>query len=113
MVWAQQCASHHNFRVRAGFQGHAANDGSELSVRSLGVETLPDHQAQRPRHRHGAGYATVVLAGDFIESGFAGRIVARAGDGFRCTFGISPKRFRLKVRPRRTRGAMVTSYRAL
>ena len=82
------------------------------SVR-FGVETLPDHQVQRPRHRHGAGYATVVLVGDFIESGFVGRIVARAGDGFRCTFGISTKRFRLEVRPRRARGAVVTSYRAL
>jgi AraC-like DNA-binding protein len=52
------------------------------SYRSVpfGVETLPDHQVQRPRHRHGAGYATVVLAGNFIESSFAGRMVARAGD---------------------------------
>jgi AraC-like DNA-binding protein len=190
---------------------------SYRSVR-FGVETLPDHQVLRPRHRHGPGYATVVLAGNFIEWGFAGRMVARAGDvllhgrfdchadapqglrpiqilrlpwdddlrdghfvtgdpdrlaqiaerdpyeamrilahelgavgrreqhwtdalavrlaspaklslrhwatdrglrpeelsrGFRCTFGVSPKRFRLEVRARRAWGAVVTSYRAL
>ena len=33
-----------------------------------------------PRHRHAAGYATVVLAGCFEEAGFAGRFVTRPGD---------------------------------
>ena len=33
-----------------------------------------------PRHRHRAGYATVVLAGYFTEASFAGRFTARPGD---------------------------------
>ena len=33
-----------------------------------------------PRHRHLRAYATVVLAGSFEESGYVGRILARAGD---------------------------------
>ena len=33
-----------------------------------------------PRHRHAAGYATVVLAGCFEEASFAGRFVAGPGD---------------------------------
>jgi AraC-like DNA-binding protein len=33
-----------------------------------------------PRHRHTAGYATVVLAGSFEEAGFAGRFVVQPGD---------------------------------
>ena len=33
-----------------------------------------------PRHRHAAGYATIVLAGSFGEASFAGRFVARPGD---------------------------------
>jgi AraC-like DNA-binding protein len=33
-----------------------------------------------PRHRHLGAYATVVLAGRFEESGYAGRIRATAGD---------------------------------
>jgi len=33
-----------------------------------------------PRHRHLAGYATVVLAGTFVESSFAGRTVVQPGD---------------------------------
>ena len=32
------------------------------------------------RHRHDAGYATVVLDGTFVEASFAGRARARAGD---------------------------------
>ena len=48
------------------------------SVR-FGVETL-DAGIVLPRHRHAAGYATVVLAGSFEEASFAGRFVAVPGD---------------------------------
>lgn len=33
-----------------------------------------------PRHRHAAGYATIVLAGSLEEASFAGRFVAEPGD---------------------------------
>lgn len=51
---------------------------SYSSIR-YGVETLPANTV-RPRHRHLAGYATVVLGGAIIESSFAGRTLATAGD---------------------------------
>jgi hypothetical protein len=44
-----------------------------------GIETLP-YSFSLPRHRHLSGYATVVLAGSFEESGYVGRICATAGD---------------------------------
>jgi AraC-like DNA-binding protein len=44
-----------------------------------GIETLPS-SFSLPRHRHLQAYATVVLAGSFEESGYAGRICAAAGD---------------------------------
>jgi AraC-like DNA-binding protein len=44
-----------------------------------GIETLPS-SFSLPRHRHLRAYATVVLAGSFEESGYAGRIRATAGD---------------------------------
>jgi AraC-like DNA-binding protein len=44
-----------------------------------GIETLPS-SFSLPRHRHLRAYATVVLAGSFEESGYAGRIRAIAGD---------------------------------
>jgi AraC-like DNA-binding protein len=44
-----------------------------------GIETLPC-SFSLPRHRHLHAYATVVLAGEFEESGYAGRIRATAGD---------------------------------
>jgi AraC-like DNA-binding protein len=44
-----------------------------------GIETLPGNFTL-PRHRHFHAYATVVLAGSFEESGYAGRIRATAGD---------------------------------
>jgi AraC-like DNA-binding protein len=44
-----------------------------------GIETLPS-SFSLPRHRHLQAYATVVLAGTFEESGYAGRIRAAAGD---------------------------------
>lgn len=47
---------------------------------AFGTETLPRERAVRPRHRHGAGYATVVLAGSFIEAGFAGQLTVRPGE---------------------------------
>jgi AraC-like DNA-binding protein len=43
-----------------------------------GVETLDPELV--PRHRHAAGYATVVLRGAFEEASFAGRFAARPGD---------------------------------
>ena len=44
-----------------------------------GIETLPC-SFSLPRHRHLRAYATVVLKGDFEESGYAGRIRATSGD---------------------------------
>jgi AraC-like DNA-binding protein len=44
-----------------------------------GIETLPC-SFSLPRHRHLHAYATVVLAGEFEESGYAGRVRATAGD---------------------------------
>jgi AraC-like DNA-binding protein len=44
-----------------------------------GIETLRG-RFDLPRHRHLRAYATVVLKGSFEESGYAGRIAARAGD---------------------------------
>jgi AraC-like DNA-binding protein len=46
----------------------------------FGVETLASPNAVRPRHQHGAGYATVVLSGSFVESSFAGRSIAGPGE---------------------------------
>ena len=40
-----------------------------------GIETLPG-RFDLPRHRHLRAYATVVLAGQFEESGYVGRIRA-------------------------------------
>lgn len=45
----------------------------------FGVETFP-RSVTLPRHRHVGGYATVVLAGSFIEASFAGRAQVSAGD---------------------------------
>ena len=45
----------------------------------FGVDTLPAGLAL-PRHRHTAGYATVVLAGSFEEASFAGRFLVAPGD---------------------------------
>lgn len=44
-----------------------------------GTESLPAN-FHLPRHRHLRAYVTVVLAGSFEESGYAGRIRAVAGD---------------------------------
>jgi AraC-like DNA-binding protein len=44
-----------------------------------GIDTLPA-RFTLPRHRHLRGYATVVLAGRFEESGYLGRLCASAGD---------------------------------
>jgi AraC-like DNA-binding protein len=54
---------------------------AQRSYRSIryGVETLA-YNTCVPRHRHLGGYATVVLAGSFVESSFAGRTVAQPGD---------------------------------
>ena len=45
----------------------------------FGVETLPAGLVLA-RHRHAAGYATVVLSGSFEEASFAGRFIAGPGD---------------------------------
>jgi AraC-like DNA-binding protein len=44
-----------------------------------GIETFPC-SFSLPRHRHMRAYATVVLAGRLEESGYAGRVLATAGD---------------------------------
>jgi AraC-like DNA-binding protein len=44
-----------------------------------GIEALPG-RFNLPRHRHLRAYATVVLAGQFEESGYVGRLRASAGD---------------------------------
>ena len=54
-------------------------DDSRFRKITPGIETIP-HQLSLPRHRHLRGYATVVLAGTFMESGYNGRIQATAGD---------------------------------
>jgi AraC-like DNA-binding protein len=46
---------------------------------TLGIETFRS-SFSLPRHRHLRAYATIVLAGSFEESGYVGRITARAGD---------------------------------
>ena len=54
-------------------------DNSRFRHITPGIETLPGNFSL-PRHRHLRAYATVVLAGTFEESGYNGRIRARAGD---------------------------------
>jgi len=44
-----------------------------------GTETLQPG-TDLPRHRHGAGYATIVLTGSFVEASFAGRFHVEPGD---------------------------------
>ncbi len=48
------------------------------SVRA-GLETFPRGIAP-PRHRHWEGYASVILAGSFVEAGFGGRMKVEPGD---------------------------------
>lgn len=55
-----------------------------------------------PRHRHAAGYASVVLAGSFGEASFAGRFVATPGDvllhgAFDCHANWMSSRTALKI----------------
>ena len=45
----------------------------------VGLETFPRGSAP-PRHRHLEGYASVVLAGSFVEAGFGGRVKVEPGD---------------------------------
>ncbi len=45
----------------------------------VGLETFP-RGAAPSRHRHLEGYASVVLAGSFIEAGFGGRVEVGPGD---------------------------------
>jgi AraC-like DNA-binding protein len=54
-------------------------NGPQFRRITPGIETLPE-SFSLPRHRHLRPYATVVLAGTFEESGYAGRIHAAAGD---------------------------------
>ena len=44
----------------------------------VGLETFPRGIAP-PRHRHREGYASVVLAGAFVEAGFGGRVRVEPG----------------------------------
>src|SRR5580704_3619437 len=57
----------------------APNGAQRYRSIRFGVETL-DPGPIVPRHRHIAGYATVVLRGAFEEASFAGRFAARPGD---------------------------------
>jgi AraC-like DNA-binding protein len=45
----------------------------------VGLETFTRGSAP-PRHRHREGYASVVLAGSFVEAGFGGRLQVVPGD---------------------------------
>jgi len=54
-------------------------DNSRFRRITPGIETLPC-SFSLPRHRHLRAYASIVLAGCFEESGYAGRIRATAGD---------------------------------
>ena len=44
-----------------------------------GIEFMPD-KFTLPRHRHIRPYATIALAGEFLETGYMGRIRATCGD---------------------------------
>src|ERR1700678_3809143 len=66
-----------------------------------GVERLPGSTC-RPRHRHLEGYATVVLAGTFTETSFAGRMPAVPGDvllhgRFDCHMDVGHSRRSLQI----------------
>jgi AraC-like DNA-binding protein len=66
-----------------------------------GVERL-EVGANRPRHRHWEGYATVVLSGSVIEASFSGRASAQPGDvllhgRFDCHMNIDNSRSRLQI----------------
>src|ERR1700678_1492031 len=54
-------------------------DKSRFRKITPGIETF-SNEFSLPRHRHLSAYATVVLAGNFEESGYNGRIHAKAGD---------------------------------
>jgi AraC-like DNA-binding protein len=57
------------------------SSGAKHSYRSVkyGVEALPAGLVL-PRHRHTAGYATVVLGGTFVEASFSGRAAVVPSD---------------------------------
>jgi AraC-like DNA-binding protein len=57
----------------------AADRRSRFRMIRLGVENL-EAGLVVSRHRHAAGYATIVLAGSFEEASFAGRFIAGPGD---------------------------------
>jgi AraC-like DNA-binding protein len=68
---------------------------------TAGVETLERH-ANRPRHRHWEGYATVVLAGNVTEASFSGRAHAIPGDvllhgRFDCHMNIDNGKGRIQI----------------
>jgi len=66
-----------------------------------GVERL-EGGANRPRHRHWEGYATIVLAGNFTEASFSGRACAVPGDvllhgRFDCHMDVDNRRSRVQI----------------
>lgn len=75
------CGRYLHSPMRPGRTIHAMVPPGAGRYRSIrfGVETL-DPGLDVPRHRHVAGYATVVLRGSFEEASFAGRFLARPGD---------------------------------
>ena len=73
-----------NYRRQSNEKCSASNvsmliNGPSFRTIKPGIETL--HSSfSLPRHRHLRAYATIVLAGTFEESGYAGRLRATAGD---------------------------------
>jgi AraC-like DNA-binding protein len=63
-------------RLTCHTQGMHAKHGYRSA--QLGLETFPRGSAP-PRHRHLEGYASVVLAGSFVEAGFGGRVKVEPG----------------------------------
>jgi hypothetical protein len=66
-----------------------------------GVERL-ERNANRPRHRHLDGYATVVLAGSVTEASFSGRARTQPGDvllhgRFDCHMDVDNGKSRLQI----------------
>jgi AraC-like DNA-binding protein len=57
----------------------ATDQRTRFRMIRFGVENI-EAGLNMPRHRHAAGYATIVLSGSFEEASFAGRFKAEPGD---------------------------------
>ncbi len=78
-TWTADELELHVHLLRLRFEMPSAVLNSRFRHIRPGIERLPS-SFSLPRHRHLQAYATVVLAGTFEESGYNGRIQARAGD---------------------------------